>query len=141
MAKYGSPSVQIFVTTVTTTGTYNNISNYIDQISGIKLNGMTQETHAFGDSWVENTWTGVNSVDDITLSFFYDDAANTGPHALFGQTSHIGVRRVLKVDCGASDLVIAGVIISAYERQPSRGELTRASVTLKVDGAVATASG
>ena len=139
MAKYGSPSVLIGVTTASGSTAIKDLSAYIETINGVKINAMTQETHTFGDSWVENMFTGVKQVDDITVGGFYDDAA-TGPHLLMGQTSDIGAERQFEIDFGSSDIVHGSYVLLSYARNPTRNELTRFEAVWKITGALTTAS-
>ena len=139
MTKYGSPSVVIGVTTASGSTAIVDMSPYIETINGVKINAMTQETHTFGDSWVENMFTGVKSVDDITVGGFYDDIAS-GPHAYMGQTSDIGAKRQAEISFGASDLVHFSYVLLSYQRAPTRNELTRFESVWKITGAVTTAS-
>lgn len=140
MANYGSPNVKLTFSSASGTTVTHNLSNYIDTLNGFKINAMTQESHAFGDSWVENLYTGVKSADDITVGGFYDDVAASGPHALFGNTSDIGAERNCEIDFGSSDIVAFKYIELSYQRTPNRGELTRWEMVMKVSGAVTTAT-
>jgi hypothetical protein len=140
VARYGSDDVIVSVTTASGTTALTVISNYVDTIGGIKLSALTQETHAFSDAWVENAAVGVNRVEPFTIAGFYDDAGTSGPHALFGNTSHIGVERRLEIDFGSSDVINIPFLIQSYSRMPTRGELTRYEVECLPSGAPATAS-
>lgn len=140
MALYGSPNFKFGITSASGSTTIVDISGYIDTINGLKVNAMTQETHGFGDSWVEHTFTGVRSMDDITIGGFYNDAAATGPHALLGNTTQVGASRAAETDYGSSVIQRVGVLIVSYQRTPTRNELTRFEAVLRPTGAVSTAS-
>lgn len=137
MAKYGSPSLKFGVTTASGATAIVDFSQYVDTINGFKINAMSAETHTFGDSWVENTFTGVRQVDDLTVAGFYDDIAS-GPHAYFGQTTDIGAERQFEIDFGSSDIVHGSYILASYTRSPTRNELTRYEAVLKIHGTVTT---
>ena len=137
MAKYGSPSVLIGVSTASGSTAIKDLSQYIEEIDGVKINAMTQETHAFGDSWVKNAYTGVRGVEDMKLTGFYDDAAS-GPHSFMGQTSDIGAERQFEIDFGSSDIVHGSYVLLSYSRIPTRDELTRFEAEWQFTGAITT---
>lgn len=139
MAKYGSPSVLIGVTTASGSTALKDLTQFIDTINGFKINAATQESHTFGDSWVEHLYTGLRSMDDLTLGGFYDDNAS-GPHAFMGQTSDVGSERQIELDFGSSDIVHFNYILVSYARQPVRGELTKFEAVLKPTGAPTTST-
>jgi hypothetical protein len=118
----------------------HDLSQYIREVGGVNIEALTQESHAFGDAWVEHLYTGVRRVNEITLSGYYDDAAATGPHALFGQTSDIGAEREIEFDFGSSDIVHFDYLLASYNRMPVVGELTRFEATIRPTGAVTTAT-
>lgn len=141
MAKFGSDVIKFTVSSASGTTVTHNLANYIDTINGFKLNSMLQESHAFGDAWVENLYTGIKSADDVTVGGFFDDVAASGPHALMGQTSDLGAERNCEIDfTGTSDIVAFKYLLASYQRSPVRGELTRFEAVLKVSGAVTTAT-
>ena len=140
MGKFGSASVKISLTSASNTTTLHDISQYVDEFNGVEIEALLQNSHAFGDAWEESLHVGVSKINPLTLSGFYDDAAATGPHALFGQTSQLGKKRTVEVDFGASDIVASTVVISKYARSAKRGELTRYQVELQPSGAPTTAS-
>lgn len=139
MTKYGQPSVLFGISTASGSTAIKDLSNYIDEINGVKLEALTQQSDAFGDSWVENFYVGVRRLNPITIGGFYDDAAS-GPHLFMGQTSDVGAERQYELDFGSSDLIHGFAIIQSYERMPKRNELTRFQAVLLPTGAVTTAS-
>jgi hypothetical protein len=141
VATYGQPDVKVGITTSTTTGAaVNDISQYVETLSGPKPTAKTQQTDAFGDSWVENSYTGVREGGTITLGGRYNDVAASGPHILFGQIAQLGAYREIEIDYGASDIVRCPVIITSYERTPNRGELTGYTLEAMITGAITTAT-
>jgi hypothetical protein len=131
MAKYGSDDVVVSVDN--SGGTPVALSNYIDTISGMDIEAITQETHAFGDSWVENSYVGVKRGNSITMEGFYDDTASTGPDVVFGAAA-LGDTRTVTVLYGASKSTSFECVVQKYVRTPTRGELTRFQVTLLPTG-------
>ena len=140
MANYGQPNFKVSVTTSSGTTALQDISQYVTEISGFKIEAITEQSDAFGDSWQEHLWTGIRRMDDLTLSGFYNDVAATGPHALFGQTSNIGAEYEMELDFGASDIAHFDILVLSYSRMPVRNELTKYEVVVRPTGALTTAT-
>ncbi len=141
MAKYGFNNAQLKITSSSSTGSFNDISNYIDTISGLDMEAMVQDSHAMGDSWAESLFTGTKRFNSFTVEGFYDDTAGTGPHSLFGAPNFLGNERVIKFSPdaptpGTANAIKSDVIISKYVAKPTRNELTRFTLTLVPTGAV-----
>ena len=137
MAKVGSNVVNIKVTTASSTGAYHDIRDYVRTISGLNVQALTQESEAFGDSWKEHLYTGMNGVDDITLGGYYDDVAASGPHAIFGAIAVLGAERVIKLNLGTTnEYPKVDVIVAQYNRTPTVGELTGFELVLRPTGAL-----
>ena len=135
MSKYGSPDIKIEVDN--TVGTLVDMSAYIDEVNEVNVEALLQESHTFGDSWVENLYTGVKRGNPITFSGFYDDTATTGPDVIFNV---LGDTREVKITYDGSTgakYTLFRAIITSYVRSPSRGENTRYSVTLTPTGEIA----
>ena len=136
MAKLGYNVMAVKVTSSSTTGAFNDISDYITDFSGWITEAVLQESHAMGDSWKEELDTGLRKMPDITITTFYDDVAATGPVALFGTLSMLGAERVMKINLGSTnaypkfDFIIKGV-----ERLPKRNELTGFRIVCAPTGA------
>lgn len=130
MAKYGSNVLQIDVDD--SGGTPRNMSDFITEMNGLNITGLTEESHAFLDSWVENLFTGVNRADDITFGGFFDDVA-LGPDAVFINSTVI---RTVQFTWGGTKTSSFECLISSYKRQGVRGELTKFEVVLKPSGTV-----
>ena len=138
MAKYGSNSVGISFDNAA--GSPVDMSQHVLTFNGIDIEAMTEESHSFGDSWVENLFTGLRKGADVNLGGFYDDAATTGPHVIFndvGNTASVSAGpRTLTITWGGSKTTSFETWIKNYKRIPSRGELTKYEVTLLLSGAV-----
>jgi len=141
LANYGQPNFQIFISPASgSNATVREISQYVDTINGVAIEALTQQSDAFGDSWVEHLYVGVKKMDDIVLEGFYDDVAASGPHAMFGDVAHLGQERNFELNFGASDVVNGDVLIAKYERMPKRNELTRWRGTFRPTGTIGTAT-
>ena len=136
MAKVGPDVFKFTITSSSSTGTFNDISNYITEFSGLNIEAVLQESHAFGDSWKEQLYTGFRMAADITVKGFYDDVAATGPNALLGQ-ANIGGERVIKLNVGTTNSYPKmDVLVKSYDTLPKRGQLTEFSCVLAVTGAI-----
>ena len=65
-------------------GSPQTITPYVQTISGIKKEAITQQSNPFGTGNEAHTPTGVTKVGDITIGGFFDTTATTGPHVVFG---------------------------------------------------------
>ena len=140
MAVRVQADVVVKVTTSSATAAFQDISQSVMTISGVKLEAITEESDAFGDSWIENLYTGIRRMGSLVLGGIYDDVAASGPMAIFGNASDIGAERVVKINVGttASGVLKTDVIVKSFERQISRGALTRWETELLPSGAVIT---
>lgn len=135
MAKYAAS--QIVIEFDNSGGSLVNVSQYILEASEVSVEGLFEDSHAFGDSWKEQTPADHRFIGDVTLSFFYDDTATTGPDALFNAVASVPTTatRTLKVTWGVKTTSVE-TFIKKYNRQPIRAGLTKASVLLTGHGAV-----
>ncbi len=140
MTNYGQPQFKFSVSSASGTTVLQNISNYVTALNGINIEAITEQSDAFGDSWVEFLWTGVRKLGEVVIDGFYDDTAASGPHALLGDAAAIGAYRTIEADFGASDIINIPVVVSKYERMPSRGALTKYRCTFLPTGAPTTAT-
>ena len=77
MAKWGSSTVIVSLSEVNQ-GTARVITPYVQSISGIAVEAITQQTNPFGTTSEAHTPVGVTKTPDIVLSGFYDDTASVG---------------------------------------------------------------
>lgn len=125
MAKYGQSDLSV---------TWDGDSVDFDTINGAEIEAILQQSDSFGDDWVEQLFVGVKRMEPITLEGFYDDEAG-GPNALFGGAA-IGSTEEVVITWGSTKTTTFDAIVTRYARTPSRGELTRYSVTLTPTGEV-----
>lgn len=136
MAKYGSPSIVIEIDSADG-GSLVDITQYIQEFDGVKIERLMEEgSHSFGDSWFEALQSGMRRAHPVKLGGFYDDAASTGPDAIFVTSATHAVTRTFKVTWGGSKTTTVEVWITEYDRKPERGKLTRFEVMLLPTGAV-----
>lgn len=139
MAKYGSPSVTISIDD-SPGGTLQDITQYVREIGGVKIENLTQETQTFGDSWIENTPTGMGKIDDIAINGFFDDTATTGPHAVLqvksADRSPGAATRTLTIDftgAAGGSFSVEGHMAS-YEVLGKNGNLTEFAAIFRPSG-------
>lgn len=135
MAKISSSQIKIEFDN--SGGSLVDMSAYIQEGSEVAVNGLFEESTSFGDSTRKQTPVVMTEVDDITLSFFYDDTATTGPDAIFNAIpATVGASsRTLKVTWGTKTTSVE-TFVKKYGRKPSRRGLTQGTVTLIATGAV-----
>ena len=132
MSRYGSKDLKIEFDS-TEGGSLADMSNYITSINGVSIEAILEEGTAFGDTWLEQLFTGNKQMADITLGGFYDDTATTGPNAVF---VGIGETRSLKVTWGSTKTTAVETIIKSYARNPAVKTLTKFQVVLSPTGTV-----
>jgi hypothetical protein len=67
-------------------GTLVDITQHVREIGGVKIENLTQETHSFGDAWIEHTPTGIRRVPAIPIKGIWDTSID-GPHIVFQPTT------------------------------------------------------
>lgn len=136
MANYGQPSVVVAFDN--SGGTPVTMTAYVQEINGIDVAAILEQSDSFGDSWFESLATGMRMMVPVTLGGLYDDTATTGPDAIFNApaaTPATGTR-TLTITYGGSKTTSVECLIQKYTRVLSRGKLHRYSVTLQPSGAV-----
>ena len=137
MSFYGSDDLTFVMDS--TAGTTVNITQSIQTINGVDIEAMMEETHTFGDSWVEQLFTGVRKIGEMTVGGLYDDDADTGSDFMFndvGNTKTNGTTtRTVVVLFGGSKTFTGEAWIKNFKRLPSRGALTRFESVLAFSGA------
>ena len=124
------------VTTGTSTSTWHDLSQFIQEFSGLELVAELEEGHSLGDAWAESVYTGLRTVSPITIGGFYDDVASSGPVAIFGNASDLGAERAVKMCFGTTNIYPkVDVIVKRFTRTPTRGEITKYEVELQPTGA------
>ena len=131
MAKYGSKDLKIEVDN--SSDTLVDLSQYITGINGVTVEAILEEGTAFGDTWVEQLFTGNKQTSAITLDGFYDDTASTGPDVILNA---LGSTRTLKVTWGSTKTTSVEAVITSYSRNPVRKELTKFQCVLTPTGTV-----
>lgn len=131
MSRYGSKDLKVEVDN--SGGSLVDLSNYVTSISGISVEAILEEGTAFGDTWVEQLFTGNKQSAAITLGGFYDDTASTGPDVILNA---IGDTRTVKVTFGSTKSYSVEAIITSYSWAPAVKTLTKFSCVLTPTGTV-----
>jgi len=132
--KHGSS--EITITLDDSGGTPRVLTNYILTMGALKITAETQVSTAYGDSWQEVLPTGMNKVDNITLTGFFDDTATSGPHAVMNtpDSSPQATSRTLSVVIGNSKTWTVECFVTEYSVIGKVGNLTEFSTVLIATG-------
>lgn len=125
MAKYGSPDL-----TITVDG--QDLSKYCLENIDLTVEGLTEEVHGFGKSWVEHASTKIKQGNEFTLSGLYDDVANGPDDAL----NDVGATVAVIINWGGTKTSTLDAIIKSYQRTAIRGELHKFSAVMLPAGEV-----
>jgi hypothetical protein len=136
MANAGSPDFIFMFDNVG--GTPVNMSQYLLSVGGVSVEAMTEESHAFGDSWQETLATGIRKMNPLDVEGLYDDVATVGPNAIFNDVADgpADTTRTMTITWRTGKTTSVETLIAKHERIASRGALTRYRTTLQPTGAV-----
>ena len=81
--KYGPSSVTVTLEDGPG-GTARALTNFILEGISAKMTAQVMETTALGDSFTEQTPTGLKTVETITLTCIWDTTGTTGTHVVLG---------------------------------------------------------
>lgn len=119
-------------------GSPTTMTNYIRTISGVKIENVTEPSHAFGDSWEEMLATGFARVPAITVTGYFDDTASTGPHTVFqvksADRSPQASTRTVAIGFGNSTSFGGEAIMASYEVLGKNENLTEFSAVIQPTG-------
>ena len=133
MAKYGPADFAITVDD-DSGGSPAAVKDHVDIIDGFGIDAIIEQANAFGDSWVEQLYSGLRQANEFTLEGFYDDVASVGSKPMY--TNSEGETRSVVLTWGGSNTSSFEAIIKSHRRLPTRDGSTRYSVTLVPTGAV-----
>ena len=135
--KYGSVDVLIKYDAAPG-GTLTDITQYVREIGGTKIENLTQETHSFSDGWFENTPTGVRRVPAVPIKGLFDTTVG-GPHDVFTVTSAdcqpSAATRTLEVTYGDGKKFTVETRLQDYEVAAKNAVLTEYTATVLPTGA------
>jgi hypothetical protein len=118
-------------------GSLQTITAYVTDISGIKLEAITQQSNPFGQAYQSHTPVGVSMVGDITIHGFYDTTATSGPHVVFKSpdTDPQGSTRSFSFAPGDSKTFTMETRLVSYEVLGKNGNLTEYNAVIRQAGA------
>lgn len=134
MAKYGS-SVVVITLTEASQGTTRTITPYVQSISGIAVEAITQQSNPFGTASEAHTPVGMTKTPDIVLSGFYDDTASVGSWTVMkpaaADISPSSTGRTLAVTAVTGNTFTITVHLVKMEVICKNGNLTEYAATLR----------
>ena len=138
MAKFGSDVVVITLTDASQ-GTARTITPYVQTISGIAVEAITQQTNPFGTASEAHTPVGMTKTPDIVLSGWYDNASNVGSWTVMkpaaADISPSSTGRTLAVTAVTGNTFTIAVHLVKMEVLCKNGALTEYAATLRQMGA------
>lgn len=138
MAKYSSTSVTVSIED-SPGGTARDITPYVDTISGLAIEAITEQTNPFGSTSEAHTPVGVTKVPDIVISGHYDTAATVGSWTVLKQVagdiavSSVGRELIIVAATGATFTITVHLVKT--EILVANEKLTRYATTLRQAGA------
>jgi hypothetical protein len=119
-------------------GTLVDITQYVRELGGVKIENLTQETHSFGDAWEEHTNTGMRRANEIAIGGIWDTTAG-GPHSIFlpnaADATPSSATRTLEVTFGDAKKCTMEVRLKDYEVLGKNAALTEYKATVQPTGA------
>jgi hypothetical protein len=131
MAQYGSNNLKVEF--ADSGATLRDMSSYVRTINGFDVQAILVEGHTFGDTWVKSLFTNIKKAADVVMGGYYNDAASTGPDAVFNA---VGASRELKLTWGGTKTSDCTSLILNYKRLPVLNDLTKFEVTVRPSGTV-----
>ena len=134
MAKFGSTVTTVTIA-VSPGGAAKVITPYVDDISPLSIEALTEKTDPFGMVNEEYTPTGKTKVPDIILSGHYDTTADVGSWTVLKQVAgdyapaSVGRELVIVAATGATFTVTVHLVKT--EIVAKNGSLCRYQTTLK----------
>lgn len=133
MAKYGPDDFGISIDD-DEGGSPTDISAHVDTLDGFSIEAILEQANTFGDSWVEQLYSGLRRANEFTIGGFFDDGSSPAPKAIFNNSE--GEQRSVVLTWGGSTTSSFEVFIREYRRLPTREGSTRYEVVLVPTGAV-----
>jgi hypothetical protein len=113
-----------------------DISQFVQNIGGIEIENLIEETHTFGDSMEESTPVGIGRWGQVQIDGLYDNVVG-GPDTLFNAalpTNPNDATRTLKIEWSNTHSTSVETILIKYSRIPDRSALVKFSATLQPVG-------
>lgn len=136
MTKFGSNSIKVLMDNADTGHSATDITAYVTKLGDIVVNKGLVDITPFGTSSAAFLQGVFKTYEPIEIAGFYDDAATTGPDAIFniGRYTH-AVARTLRIELGTR--YISGECwITAYTRGDEVGGYVTYSATVQLTGTV-----
>jgi hypothetical protein len=135
--KHGSTEVTVTIAEAPG-GTARIITPYVDSISGLAIESITQQTNPFGSTSEQHTPVGIVKTPDIVLSGLLDDTALVGSWTVLkqvaGDIAPASVGRILVIVAATGATFTITVHLVKTEVGPKNGALTTYATTLRQAG-------
>jgi hypothetical protein len=134
--KYGSASITITYD-ASPGGSGQIITNYVLTMGAVKISSELQKSNAFGDAWEEFLPTGLNKMEKISLTGFWDTTATTSPHVVFiaPDDGPQDATRTLVIVFGDSKTMTVETYLQSYSVIGKNGNLTEFAAEIQPTGA------
>lgn len=129
---YGSPSVTVTLDDAQG-GSGQAITNFVLELSGIKITQNFEPSTAFGDSWEESLPTAVGRLEDVTITGHWNTTALHGYLNDPDNDPNSGSRTLVVVFGDSKTMTVEGWLMD-YEVLAQVGQLTRFTVTFHPTG-------
>lgn len=134
MAKYGSDVVTVTID-ASPGGAAKIITPYVNTISGLAIESITQQSNPFGTTNEAHTPVNMTKVPDIVLSGFFDDTADVGSYTVLkpvaGDLAVASAGRVLVILAATGATFTITVHLVKFEVLNKNGALTEYACTLR----------
>jgi hypothetical protein len=121
---------------VLTTG----LTPFITKFGDLNFTKGTIPATAFGDTSEKYLLGIISKYDPIPVDFWYDDAAEPAPNAVFDITKYVhAVTRSFSLTLGGARVYTGELWITEYKVTPTIGEYHNCVATLQFDGDIAVA--
>jgi hypothetical protein len=120
-------------------GTLVDVTQHVREIGGCKIENITQETHSFGDAWIEHTPVGVRRSPAVPIKGLFDTTAVDGPHTVFNPSTAdcqpSALTRTLEVTFGDGKKFTVETRLMDYDVQAKNAALSEYVATVQPTGA------
>jgi hypothetical protein len=129
MALFGSQDVTIMYGAV-------DVTEYIQSLTGLGIEYVTQDSQPFGQRANQVKYTGALKVDDVVAKGLFDNQSN-GPLELWGKhttpsPADAPVNLVINIESGSpASSITVPVLVSKFETGLTRNQITEYTATFK----------
>ena len=111
----------------------NSFEEHTDTFDGLAVEAIIEDSHTFGDTFVEQLYSGMRRGNPFTIEGFYDDVAN-GPDSLFAGNE--GNTFAFILTWGSTKTSTFSALLATWTRNPQREGTTRYTATFNPTGVI-----